>query len=639
MTVVVAAAVFLTHRPALSRRAILFDDPQYLLDNYLVQNPQWASARRFFGEVLRPSTVEGYYQPLAMISLMLDCASGGSPDHLMPFHRTSLILHVANTALIVVFLYLLFGNVWVAGMSGLLFGVHPMSVEPVTWIADRKTPLAAFFALGSLLSYVRYACTRRRSWYGLALATFVFSLMSKPTTVPLPAVMLVLDFWPLRRLSRRAALEKAPFFLIAGVFAVIAVISQRHLEAMRFHSFSPGQTLLLTCHNLVFYPWKMLRPVNLSPFYAFPESISLTNHTLSACAALCAGGVLLLLLSLRWTRAAFAGWLCFFLLLSPTLLNKSYSPSVAWDKYAYLPSLGFLLVLTSAQVRLWNVLSGRTRSTAWRAALPAVALVLAGFEAAAARRYLAAWRDSETLARHMLRLAPDSAFLYNNLGLVLGREKRFDEAIQCYTKAIRLRPAFDAAWNNRGFCYDKKGDDDRALDDYTRAVTINPSYATAFNNRGASYADKGDYDRAIADCTRAINLKPRYAEAYNNRATAYFGKGDYERAFSDCNRAIELRPRYAEAYNNRGNAWSGKGEHAQAIRDYTRAIEFKRDYADAYANRAIAWYRLKRYDRAWEDVQACRRRGGSPHPEFLEALSKASGRSEGATVPKAFQSE
>ena len=146
LTIVVALVVLVTHWRALSARALSFDDADYLTINRLVQNPSWASARRFLTEVRKPSTVSGYYQPLSMISLMLDYAGGGRIDHLQPFHRTSLILHLCNAALVILLLYSLFGRLWVAAMVGLLFGVHPLTVEPIPWIGERKTLLAALFA-------------------------------------------------------------------------------------------------------------------------------------------------------------------------------------------------------------------------------------------------------------------------------------------------------------------------------------------------------------------------------------------------------------------------------------------------------------------------------------------------------------
>jgi len=230
-TVIIIAAVCvivaLVHWPALSAKALSFDDQQYLTKNVLVQNPGWRSAKRFLMEVLEPSTVAGYYQPLTMISLMADYAAGGRENNLRPFHITSLALHTVNTALIIVLLYMLFGNIWAAAAAGLLFGIHPMTVEPIPWVGERKTLLAAFFALWSLIFYVRYS--RSGSWksYTGCFLMYLLALMSKPTSVALPAVMLLMDYWPLKRLKVKSVFEKLPLFVLGGIFAGITYVSQQ----------------------------------------------------------------------------------------------------------------------------------------------------------------------------------------------------------------------------------------------------------------------------------------------------------------------------------------------------------------------------------------------------------------------------
>ena len=228
LLIVVGGIVFAAHWPVLSCKALSWDDEQYLLENKLVKQPGWDSAKHFLTEVLYPSTVRGYYQPLAMISLMLDYAAGGREENLRPFRRTSLLLHVANSMLLVVLLYFLFGDVLVAGVGGIAYGVHPLTIESIPWLAERKTLLAAFFCLWCLIFYVRYCRSRSAASYITSAVFFVLALMSKPTSTPLPLMMLVLDYWPLKRLSKKAVLEKIPFVAVAVFAAVITFVSQRN---------------------------------------------------------------------------------------------------------------------------------------------------------------------------------------------------------------------------------------------------------------------------------------------------------------------------------------------------------------------------------------------------------------------------
>ncbi|HSW45800.1 MAG TPA: hypothetical protein VLM89_09535, partial [Phycisphaerae bacterium] len=340
LVAMVLAAVAVVHYPALSARAIAFDDEQYLVENRLVRQPGWTSTWRFLSEVLEPSTVGGYYQPLTMISLMADVAAGGRPDNLRPFHRTSLILHAINTGLVVWLLFMLFRHLWVAAAVGLLFGLHPLTVEPIPWIGERKTLLAAFFSLISLILYVRHSRSSGYRWYCGCLVAYILALMSKPTSTPLPLVFLLMDFWPLGRLSWRSVIEKLPLLAVGAVFAVITVVSQGRTAHITMPTeYSPARIPLLLCHNIVFYPLKMIWPVHLTSHYPLPEPMSPADPMILA--GLIGTCVLIpaLLLSLRRTRACATGWLIFFLMLLPTTGIIGFTTVIASDKYAYLPAI------------------------------------------------------------------------------------------------------------------------------------------------------------------------------------------------------------------------------------------------------------------------------------------------------------
>ena len=313
LIIIVCILVFIIHLPALSGRALLIDDDQYLTKNVLVQNPGFNSIRRFFTEVLEPSTVKGYYQPLTMISLMGDYALGGRPENLKPFHRTSLLLHMANTALVIILLYLLFGHAWIAAGVGLLFGLHPLTVECVSWISQRKTVLSAFFALWSLLLYISFA--RKRSWklYAGCLLMYVLALMSKPTAIPLPFLMLLLDYWPLKRLNRQAIKEKLPLFTSGVIFAIVIYISQSRTFFVTLPGqYNPRYIPLVFIHNTAFYMFKIIWPVNLSPYYAYTKPMGLSDPVILAGILVTCLMVNLMIFSLRKTRSVLTACLFFW---------------------------------------------------------------------------------------------------------------------------------------------------------------------------------------------------------------------------------------------------------------------------------------------------------------------------------------
>ncbi len=542
LIVVVCGAVVITHWPALHAKALSFDDQQYLTGNPLVQNPSWNSAKRFLAEVLEPSTVEGYYQPLAMISLMLDYAAGGRKDNLTPFHTTSLLLHTANTALIIVLLYMLFGNIWVAAAAGLLFGVHPMTVEPIPWVGERKTLLAAFFSFWSLIFYVRYARTEHRKFYIACFCAYFLALMSKPTSTPLPAVMLLMDYWPLNRLNRKTILEKIPLFVMAGIFACITYISQQRTAVTILPTkYGPEYVPAILCHNIIFYLYKILWPVNLSSHYAFPKPFGLSSPMVLAGVIGTCILIPVLLFSLRFTKAALTGWLIFFVAIFPTMGVIGFTNVIASDKFAYLPSIGLLMALAAFLIWL-----ARFKNAAKITIF--VVLILASAESFAARRYLAYWKDSVTLTKHMLTLTPDSAQLNNNLGFALAAQGNTQQAIELYQRALQLEPNYPVALTNLGCVYTETGNPEKAVELHKKAIALNPTLALAHYNLASAYGKLGRHNEAMQEFKKALELYPDLTEAHYGLGIAYANSAQYKQAIDELEKTIKLNPAYPLAH-------------------------------------------------------------------------------------------
>ncbi len=576
------------------------NDGDYVTQNHRVQNPSWANTGRFLSEVTNPSTVRGYYQPLAMISLMLDSAMGGRPDYLRPYHRTSLALHVANTALVVVLMYLLFGEPWVAALIGLVFGTHPMTVETIAWLGERKTTLATFFGLGCLTLYVTYALGRRTSWklYAACLVTFILALMSKPTVTPMPALVLLLDYWPLRRLDRRAILEKVPLLAIAGVFVVVTVISQGHMQLTDYQELSFAQTALIACHNVVFYPLKMIWPTPLSSVYPFPEPISLSHPMVLA--GVIAIGLLVpaLLVSLRWTRALLTGWLFFFVALSPTLMNVGYAFGVAADKYAYLPSIGLLLILAWGLHWFWSHPSLRPCPPVRETAALLLVVILAAAQARATHRYLAHWQDTGSFCRHILAIAPKTSWAHNLLGYDLLEHGRIEEAVEHCREAIRLDPDSAKAHINLGLALTEKRQLDEAVTHFEKALQLRPDSTEAHNNLGIVLAARGEFDKAAAHFEASLHSMPHSPEAHFNLGLALAARGKLDRAITHFKASLRLRPDSPEVHFNLGCALAAKRQFPGAILHFTKTLELKPDSPEAHFNLARALAVQDRVDEA-----------------------------------------
>lgn len=622
----VGAAVLATYWPVLSVNSLFFDDMMYLTDNPLVQNPSWSSAKRFLCEVAKPSTVQGYYQPLTMISLMLDYARGGRPEHLRPFHQTNLGLHVLNCLLMTGLVYLVFGNPWVAAMVGLLFGVHPLTVEPVAWMSERKTMLATVFSLGAMVSYVRYVRRSHVGYYVACAVLYVLALMSKPTATMLPVVLILLDYWPLGRLNRRAIMEKVPLLLISGISAVITVVSQGRAAGVRMpHQYGPAEIPLMLCHNIVFYLRKIIYPSNLSAFYPFPEPFDLTDPNVLVGVIGTGVWIGVLLLSWRRTRGLLVGWLIFFVTILPTMGVIGFTQFIASDKYVYLPSVGLLLVLAWFLRTMWHHPAARP-SLAWPqiGSLLAV-LVIAGAEARATRRYLAHWQNEESIFRYMLRLYPQRAALLNGLGRALADQGRLDEAAEAFTAALRVEPASPVVLNNLAAVLARQGQVEQAVRYYRQALQSDDTSATAHQNLGALLLKLGRTDQAVEHLDRAVRLNPNHVRAHFNLGIALNRLGRTDQAAAHYREAVQLDPRLVEGHNNLAIVLIKLGQTDQAIHHFTEAIRIHPGFVNARKNLASALASQGRIEQAIEEYRQVLRvqpRDADAHCAMGDLLSR-----------------
>jgi len=621
LILVVCAVVLMVYWPVLSAQAVSLDDNKYLTENLLVQNPGWNSTRRFLTEVLRPSK-RGYYQPMTMISLMVDYALGGRSDNLRQFHRTSLALHLINTALVIVLLYLLFSQAPIAAALGLLFGLHPINVEPIAWLAERTTMLGSFFALLCLVFYVRYGAKRNWKLYVACLMMYVLALISKPTTIPLPLLMLLLDYWPLRRWQRqdnngvygliiRAIKEKLPFFALAGIFAFITLISRWMAgdSSLRMPTeYGPLKVPLLICHNIIFYLYKIIWPTKLSVFYPFPEPLGLSDPMILAGVIGTAVLIVLLLLSRRWTPAVLICGLIYVVALAPTIQVINFSISIAADKYVYLPAIGLLMLLVLFFVWLARLPGGRL-------SIAVIVLLLASGESVATRKHLAYWRDSVTLYEYMLTVTPNSTVVHNQLGDALKSEGKFPEAMAHYNQALRCNPNYFKAHNNLGALLTIVGRLNEAIDCYHRALQLNQDYSETHYNLGVALSRQGKLDQAVEHYRKALQLRPDFPKVHNNLANVLSNQGKLDEAIKHYRQALRLQPNYAEAYNNLGSLLVSHGELYEGINCFRQTLQIKPDFALAHCNLAIALEKTGQLDEAIKEFhQAARLEPAYPKP-------------------------
>jgi tetratricopeptide (TPR) repeat protein len=436
----------------------------------------------------------------------------------------------------------------------LLYGLHPLNADAVLWIAERKTVLSAFFALSSLLFYVAYAKhaeqNGRGDWkrYSASLFLYGCALLSKPTALPVVAVLLVLDYWPLGRLGRRTLLEKAPFVALAVLSAVVTVVSQVHSgEAGTVHLIKLYYVPLTIAYGVGFYLLKVIWPTGLVSDYLYPQPLGLTNVEVLGSAIIALGVVVAIVLSVRRTRAWLASGLFFFAMLLPTLGLIRYTSSIATNRSMYLPIVGLLLPLQWALSSLWQRGVGALRVSAVRLIVVCGGAILAMASAYAARNYESHWQDTPTLLRYYLSQQPNDWRLHTRMGNEWIQRGDHRAAIGEFNEAIRLNRSWTENHLNAGRALFTVGDYAEAAQAIAIALEQTPNDWRAHMLMGMTRQRLGHLDVALHEFQTAARLAPKAAAPHFNIATIFGQQGKLDEAVAEYQETLRLEPRSAEA--------------------------------------------------------------------------------------------
>jgi Flp pilus assembly protein TadD len=375
-------------------------------------------------------------------------------------------------------------------------------------------------------------------------------------------------------LNSRRLLAKTPYFVLSVVFAVITFVSQSRTAPVT----TPGEAslqriVLVVCHNIVFYLYKMVWPVDLTPHYGCPEPLVLTHPMVLAGAVGTIVLILALLVSWRWTRALLVGWLFFFVGVFPTLGVVGFTDVIAADRFVYLPGLGLVLVVTWLTSHAWTRWGRAPRPGAPAVAIVLIGLALAGPEAVATRRYLSYWQDTERLHRRMVTLAPHAPESHYNLGVALVKQGRLAEAIDSFSQAVRIRPSYPEAHYNLCLAL-LSGDSvdlDGARQHFAAALQSRPNYRAAHANLGAVLLRQGHIAEAIEHYRKALALSPEDYTAHYDLAVALAMSDADDEAIRHCREALRLRPSFAPAHEQLGRILERQGRLREAIHEY-RAV-------------------------------------------------------------------
>lgn len=542
------------------------------------------------------------WHPLTTISHMLDCEIYG----LQPWghHLTNLLLHAATAILLFLALKKLTGregpgNIWLSAFVAAVFAIHPLRVESVAWVSERKDVLSGFFFMLTLLAYARYADSKEFSFrrYLPVLVSFALGLMCKPTLVTLPFVLLLLDYWPLRRYLEYKAwskliLEKLPLFVLSAGSCVATIVAQKAAFAAS-EQVSLTERLANAVVSYVTYICQMIWPAHLAVLYPYPEG-SLGIYQVAAAAALLVTLSVIFFLARGSYPFLLTGWLWFLGMLVPMIGLVQVGSQPRADRYTYLPQLGLYILVTWSASKLLSK---------WR---PAVSLTVALLllTALLVRTSVEAsyWRNSETLWSHAVENTSRNHIAENSLGNALLERGRLDEAITHYRNALAIKPDLAPVQSNLGNTLLREGQVDEAISHFQQAMQADPQYAEAYNDMGSALMKKAEAAQAIPYYRKAVELSARYADAYNNLGVAYLQNNQLEQAIVNYQKAVALKPS-AEMQCNLGNAFASKGDWTDAIACYHAALKLRGNYAKARHNLGVSLDKIGQTDGALEQFR------------------------------------
>ncbi len=612
-----------------------YDDNTYVTENSNVQaglgpkNIVWAFT----------TTYANFWHPLTWFSHMLDCRLFGLNPGM--HHLSSLMFHIINTILLFLVLRAMTGSIWRSAFVAVLFALHPLHVESVAWVSERKDLVSTLFwllTMGSYLWYIRHPGINR---YLPVLFFFVMGLMAKPMLVTLPFVLLLLDYWPLNRIrfgrpgmpaeaSRqestvsRLILEKLPFFILTAAFCAVAFIAQQKGGATgSLETYPVGVRITNAFVSYVGYIGKMIWPHNLAVYYPHPMALQLWQAFGAGLLLVCVS-----MLSIREARRRpylIVGWLWYIGTLVPVIGLVQLGSHAMADRYTYVPFIGLFVIVA------WGVpeITARWRRSSTILALFAGTVILAMM--ICSWNQVRHWQNSITLFSHAVAVTsnnlkaynnlgtayldkgntdkaasslsaavninPDNAVTQYNLGLVFMRQGKTEEAAFRYSRALSIKPDFERAHRDMGGILLSQGRYDEAIRHLHAAVVIDPGDVIARNKLGDALLTRGRIDEAILQFSEVLRRRPDYS-AYYNMGNALLKKRRFDEAISCFAESLRMNPYNAMAHNNMGNALSLQGNFAEAVSHYGEALRIKPDFATVHGNLGIAMERMGNYEEA-----------------------------------------
>jgi protein O-mannosyl-transferase len=606
--------------PVTDHRFINFDDDQYVTGNFHVNaGLTWSGIVWAF-----QSGYAHNWHPLTWISHMLDCQLFG----LNPagHHLTNLLFHIANSVLLFLFLNRTTGTTWRSGFVAALFAWHPVHVESVAWVAERKDVLSTFFWMLTLLAYARFLeeskarspkpkvpGQKSKGFYIGALLAFACGLMSKPMVVTLPFVLLLLDFWPLQRLNASTFplrfVEKIPFFALALGSSTVTFLVQRGavapLDTLPF-SFRIANAMV----SYLRYVSKVFWPADLAILYPIP-ALQSPGWVFSSIIFVLVCSVLFVWLARRYPYL-FVGWFWYLGTLIPVIGLVQVGVQSMADRYLYIPGIGLFILMVWG----FNALSVNWPQRKWIAAGTGIAVV-AGCTLVC-RAQLQYWQNSIVLFSHAKAVTPDNYVTDNHLGEAFDATEQFDRAIPVLEASVRINPHNVRGLSELGTALAQEGKLPEAIECFRKAVQLRPNDAVLHYDLGAELLENGLLDEAAAQLLTALQLNPNFAAAHRSLAAVLLIRGETAEAINHFSEAVHLNPGWADAHFDYGLALLNNHQPAEAAAQFSKMVGLAPGQAKGHFRLAQALFLQHQPQEAVDEFWKALRLD----PEFTEALNE-----------------
>jgi len=553
-----------------------YDDNVYIIENDCVRKGLTPETIRWAFTTVHASN----WHPLTWLSHQADAQIYGMNPGL--HHITAMLFHIANTILLFSVLTRMTGALWRSAFVAALFALHPLHVESVAWVSERKDVLSTFFWMLTLRAYVSYTKHSVTSRYILILFLFALGLMAKPMVITLPFILLLLDYWPLKReMTSSIFYEKLPMIGLSLISAAVTIFAQQHGGAINSLETYPVHIRIMNALiSYAGYMKKMFYPVGLSGFYPHPgNSVSL----------LCASGAFLLFGVISavaiWRIKAqpylTVGWLWYIGTLIPVIGLVQVGNQAMADRYTYIPLIGLFVMIA------WGIPDFLSQSRYMKAGILIAVPIIIFMLTAATWKQIRYWRDNFTFFTRMLEVTPNNYMALHGLGLVLANQGKLTEAIAYYRESLSIEPGYGIAHNNLGLALLEQGHIKDAIAHFEQAIRSKLDNSKFHNNLGVALAKEGRTAEAVDSFREALRMKPDYAGAYYNLANTLKSHGKMTEAILYFQKAVSVNPDFANAHYNLATTLAAQGNTREAIIHFLKALEITPDDADAHIQLGI----------------------------------------------------